>query len=88
MNVIQNQYIILKLNFIFINLGSSIATSLIQAESKIKHIGLYEITVDKFRILPIKLESVRPFIYNQFELKQFSDKINKFPTKIKKKIKK
>ena len=56
--------------------GSSIATSLIQAESKIKHIGLCEITGDKFRILPIKLESVRPFIYNQFELKQFSDKIN------------
>jgi hypothetical protein len=41
-----------------------------------KHIGLCEITGDKFRILPIKLESVRPFIYNQFELKQFSDKIN------------
>ena len=53
--------------------GSSIATSLIQAEAKMKHIGLCEITGDKFRILPIKLESVRPFIYNQFELKQFSN---------------
>ena len=38
-----------------------------------KHIGLCEITGDKFRIIPIKLESVRPFIYNQFELKQFSN---------------
>ncbi len=56
--------------------GSSIATSLIQAEAKMKHIGLCEITGDKFRILPIKLESVRPFIYNQFELKQFSNVIN------------
>ena len=62
------------MDFIFINLGCSIATSLIQAESKIKHIGLCEITGDKFRILPIKLESVRPFIYNQFKLKQYSDK--------------
>jgi double-strand break repair protein MRE11 len=53
--------------------GSSIATSLIQAEAKMKHIGLCEITGDKFRIIPIKLESVRPFIYNQFELKQFSN---------------
>ncbi len=56
--------------------GSSIVTSLIQAENKIKHIGLCEITGDKFRILLIKLESVRPFIYNQFKLKQYSDKIN------------
>ena len=55
--------------------GSSIATSLIQAESNPKHIGLLEINKDKFRIIPIKLETQRPFIYDQFELKQFADKI-------------
>ena len=55
--------------------GSSIATSLIQAESNPKHIGLLEINKDKFRIIPIKLETQRPFIYEQFELKQFADKI-------------
>ena len=55
--------------------GSSVATSLIQAESNPKHIGLCEINQDKFRIIPIKLETQRPFIYDQFELKQYSDKI-------------
>ena len=55
--------------------GSSVATSLIQAESNPKHIGLCEINQDKFRIIPIKLETQRPFIYEQFELKQYSDKI-------------
>ena len=56
--------------------GSSVATSLIQAEAKPKHIGLCEINQDKFRIIPIKLESQRPFIYDQFELKQFADDID------------
>ena len=51
------------------------ATSLIQAESNPKHIGLCEINQDKFRIIPIKLETQRPFIYDQFELKQYADKI-------------
>ena len=55
--------------------GSSVATSLIQAESNPKHIGLCEINQDKFRIIPIKLETQRPFIYEQFELKQYADKI-------------
>ena len=55
--------------------GSSIATSLIQAESNPKHIGLLEINKDKFRIIPIKLETQRPFIYDQFELRQYADKI-------------
>ena len=55
--------------------GSSVATSLIQAESKPKHIGLCEINRDKFRINPIKLETVRPFFYEQFELKSFADQI-------------
>ena len=55
--------------------GSSVATSLIQAEAKTKCIGLCEINRDRFRIIPIKLETVRPFIYNQFELRQFADRI-------------
>ena len=55
--------------------GSSVATSLIQAEAKTKCIGLCEINGDRFRIIPIKLETVRPFIYSQFELRQFADRI-------------
>jgi double-strand break repair protein MRE11 len=45
--------------------GSSVVTSLIQAESKPKCIGLLEVNLDRFRIVPIKLESVRPFVYQQ-----------------------
>ncbi len=57
--------------------GSSVVTSLIQAESKQKHIGLLEINLDKFRIVPIKLDTVRPFVFSQMELKHYADKIKK-----------
>jgi double-strand break repair protein MRE11 len=57
--------------------GSSVVTSLIQAESKPKHIGVLEVCQDKFRIVPVKLESVRPFMYQQIELKNLSYRIEK-----------
>ncbi|MCQ2820507.1 MAG: metallophosphoesterase [archaeon] len=56
--------------------GSSVATSLIQAESKMKHMGLCEIKGDSFRIIPVKLNTVRPFIYDQFELKDYAEQLN------------
>jgi double-strand break repair protein MRE11 len=56
--------------------GSSVVTSLIQAESKQKHIGLLEVFGDKFRVLPIRLQTVRPFIYQTFELKNHAGRIN------------
>jgi double-strand break repair protein MRE11 len=56
--------------------GSSVVTSLIQAEAKPKHIGLLEVYLDKFRVIPIKLQTVRPFIYQTFELKNFAGDIN------------
>ena len=46
------------------------ATSLIQAESKRKHVGIVEIYENSFRLKPILLETCRPFIYDQFELKE------------------
>ncbi len=57
--------------------GSSVVTSLIQAESKAKHIGVLEVSLDRFRIVPVKLDSVRPFIYQQFELRSVSHMITK-----------
>lgn len=56
--------------------GSSVVTSLIQAESKQKHIGLLEVYLEKFRIVPIKLNTVRPFLYQTIELKTFGHRIN------------
>jgi double-strand break repair protein MRE11 len=56
--------------------GSSVVTSLIQAESKSKSIGLLEVHLDKFRIIPLKLETVRPFIYQQFELRNYAYRLH------------
>jgi double-strand break repair protein MRE11 len=56
--------------------GSSVVTSLIQAESKPKCIGLLEVNLDRFRIVPLKLDTVRPFVYQQLELKSFAYRLN------------
>lgn len=50
--------------------GSSVATSLIGAESKMKHVGIVEVYQNSFRIIPVKLETCRPFIYDTFELRE------------------
>lgn len=42
--------------------GSSVATSLSEGESKRKHIGILEIKADQFRLKPIPLRTVRPFV--------------------------
>lgn len=44
--------------------GSSVATSLEKGESIEKHIGLLQICGDKFDLTPIKLETVRPFVFD------------------------
>lgn len=48
--------------------GSSVATSLSEGEAIDKHIGLLWIHGDKFRMEPIKLKSVRPFIFDSIHL--------------------
>lgn len=60
--------------------GSSIPTSLIAGEAKSKHVGIVEIYKNSFRIIPIRLETSRPFIYDNFELSKismFSELFNK-----------
>lgn len=42
--------------------GSSVATSLSEGESKKKHVGLLEIHKEEFRLKPIALNTVRPFV--------------------------
>ena len=52
--------------------GSSIATSMNETESSLcpKHIGLIEVRSDrKFRLVPIRLTQVRPFIFKDISLK-------------------
>ena len=42
--------------------GSTVATSLCEAESRPKHVGILEIYKDRLRFKTVKLKTVRPFI--------------------------
>ncbi|GAB2284579.1 meiotic recombination [Dionaea muscipula] len=53
--------------------GSSVATSLIDGESKPKHVLLLEIKGNQYRPTKIPLKSVRPFEYAEVVLKDESD---------------
>lgn len=53
--------------------GSSVATSLIEGESKPKHVLLLEIKENQYRPTKIPLTSVRPFEYTEIILKDEAD---------------
>uniref|UniRef100_A0A5B7B710 Double-strand break repair protein n=1 Tax=Davidia involucrata TaxID=16924 RepID=A0A5B7B710_DAVIN len=53
--------------------GSSVATSLIDGESKPKHVLLLEIKGNQYRPIKIPLNSVRPFEYTEIVLKDEPD---------------
>ncbi|KAJ4726225.1 Double-strand break repair protein [Melia azedarach] len=53
--------------------GSSVATSLIEGESKPKHVLLLEIKGNQYRPTKIPLTSVRPFEYTEIVLKDEAD---------------
>lgn len=59
----------------FIILGSSIATSLCEGESKPKHVGLLKINKNHFKMTSLKLKSVRPFIFDNIILEDHDIKI-------------
>lgn len=44
------------------------ATSLASGESRPKHVGLLKINGTKFQLLPIPLQTVRPFFYEELRL--------------------
>jgi double-strand break repair protein MRE11 len=50
--------------------GSSIATSLSEYEAKKKHVGLLEVVGSDFRLKPIPLTTVRPFIIDEVVLSE------------------
>ncbi|POY75253.1 double-strand break repair protein MRE11 [Rhodotorula taiwanensis] len=54
--------------------GSSIATSLSKGESIPKHVGLIQIQGKEFEFKPIRLRSVRPFIFEDLVLSTYHDK--------------
>ncbi|GAA5871171.1 hypothetical protein JCM3774_006812 [Rhodotorula dairenensis] len=54
--------------------GSSIATSLSKGESIPKHVGLIKVQGKEFEFEPIRLRSVRPFIFEDLALAMYHDK--------------
>lgn len=55
--------------------GSSVATSLCEGEALDKHIGLLLVHGTKFKLEPIKLKTVRPFIFDSVNLAEHYDEL-------------
>lgn len=55
--------------------GSSVATSLSDGEAIDKHIGLLTIYKKKFKLYPIKLKTVRPFVFDTINLTEYEDEL-------------
>ncbi|XP_055324858.1 double-strand break repair protein MRE11-like [Sitodiplosis mosellana] len=62
--------------FSLLQLGSSVATSLTEGESKRKNIGLLEISNNTFEYKPIKLETVRPMVFRSIDLRKYELRLN------------
>lgn len=54
--------------------GSPIATSLSHSESTPKYVGVMDITRDACRLLPFRLHTVRPFIFDELALDDHFDR--------------
>lgn len=50
--------------------GSSIATSLSEGESIEKHVGVLEIHKNNFKMVPVKLQTVRPFVFRSVNIEE------------------
>lgn len=59
-----------EMNFHVIQPGSSVATSLIPGEAEAKHVTILSITGREFKNEPIRLRTVRPFVYKDIVLAQ------------------
>lgn len=63
-------------NFYISQPGSSVATSLAAGEALQKHCGLLLINKNKFDMRPIKLETVRPFVFDSITLSDHTEEID------------
>lgn len=55
--------------------GSSVATSLAEGEAKEKFCGILRIRKKDFKLEPIKLKTVRPFVFKSIDLKDYEEEI-------------
>lgn len=56
--------------------GSSVATSLSEGESIEKHIALLYVCDTQFKCEPIKLQTVRPFVFKSINLQDYDDELD------------
>lgn len=59
--------------FSVIQPGSSVATSLSEGESIEKCVGLLEIKESEFKLTPLKLKTIRPFIFESIGIADIAD---------------
>lgn len=64
-------------NFFVSQPGSTTPTSLSEGESIDKHCGLLLIKEDQFRMEPIKLKTIRPFIFDSINLVDYQDQLKR-----------
>lgn len=62
-------------NTFIVQPGSSVATSLSQGESIEKKVGILEIRGKEFKLTPIALRTVRPFIFRSIDIKDYEEEI-------------
>lgn len=62
-------------NFFVTQPGSSVATSLAEGESIDKHVGILQICGNQFKLDPIKLQTVRPFIFKSINLDDYEEEL-------------
>lgn len=62
-------------NFFVSQPGSSVATSLSEGESIDKHIAVLHVCGDQFKLEPIKLQTVRPFVFKTIQMEDYADEL-------------
>eukprot|EP00347_Sterkiella_histriomuscorum_P012706 403367531 len=60
----------------FLQPGSTVATSLIQAESKDKHCFFLQVHKQSFKIQAVRLQNTRPFAFDSIELSRVQPKLD------------
>lgn len=53
--------------------GSSVVTSLSKGNATEKHIGILEVCGKNFKLHPVKLKTVRPFVFRSYDIKDYVD---------------
>lgn len=66
--------------------GSSVATSLSEGEAIEKHVGILEIHKREFKMLPVKLQTVRPLVFRSIYIDDLAERLKLSEGKVKDKV--